>query len=64
MKTGKPSRLRVLKAVLSGFFGLRKRAEFEQDVASLTLKQVVVAGLLLMLVFVSTLMLIVRTIVG
>lgn len=59
-----PSRLRVVKAVLSGFFGLRKRAEFEKDAATLTLKQVVIAGFLLMLVFVSTLMLIVRAIVG
>jgi hypothetical protein len=62
--TDKASPFRVVKTVVSGFFGLRKRAEFEKDVATLTLKQVVIAGFLLMLVFVSTLVLIVRAIVG
>ena len=48
------SPFKVVKVVVSGVFGLRKRAEFEKDVATLSLKQVVIAGFLLMLVFVST----------
>ena len=50
----------VAKAVFWSFFGIRKRAAYEKDAVSLTLSQVVVAGIIGALVLVLSLIMLVR----
>ena len=59
---GKPKAtpLQVAKAVFWSFFGVRRRAEYEKDAVSLTLLQVVVAGIIGGIVFVLSLVMLVR----
>jgi len=52
--------LQVAKAVFWSFFGVRKRAAYEKDAVTLTLKQVVVAGIIGGIVFVLSLVMLVR----
>jgi hypothetical protein len=52
--------LQIARAVFWSFFGIRKRAEYEKDAVSLTLLQVVVAGIIGGIVFVLSLVLLVR----
>jgi hypothetical protein len=59
-KPVKATPLQVAKAVFWSFLGIRKRAEYEQDAVSLTLPQVVVAGLIGAVVFVLSLIMLVR----
>ena len=59
-KPAKATPLQVAKAVFWSFFGIRKRAEYEKDAVSLTLPQVVVAGLIGAVVFVLSLIMLVR----
>ena len=66
-RPGNPARvspLRVLKTVFWSFFGVRRRADNEADLASITPVQVVVAGIIGAAVFVTTLILLVKFIVG
>jgi hypothetical protein len=56
----KATPLQVAKAVLSAFIGIRKRAAHEQDAVSLSLVQVVVAGLIAAVIFVVSLVMLVR----
>jgi hypothetical protein len=58
------SPLQVAKAVLWSFLGIRRRAEHESDVAQLKPALVIVAGLIGALIFVVSLVLLVRFIVG
>ena len=50
----------VMKAVLSAFIGIRKRAGHERDVATITPVQVIVAGIIAAAIFVVSLILLVR----
>jgi len=50
-----PSLPRLASAVLWSFFGVRKRRHMEADIGSLTLPQVVIAGLAGAALFVLTL---------
>ncbi len=59
-KPVKATPLQVAKAVFWSFFGIRKRAEYEKDTVSLTLPQVVVAGIIGALVLVLSLIALVR----
>jgi len=59
-KPAKATPLQVVKAVLWSFFGIRKRAAYEKDAVSLTLPQVVVAGIIGALVLVLSLIVLVR----
>jgi hypothetical protein len=52
--------LQVAKAVFWSFFGVRKRTEYEKDAVTLTLKQVVVAGIIGGIIFVLSLVMLVR----
>ena len=54
----------TLRAVGWSFFGVRKSAEHEKDVAQLNPLHVVAAGVLAAIVFVVLLMLLVRFVVG
>jgi hypothetical protein len=57
------STLRAFKLVAWSFFGIRKRSEFQKDVAHVTPAQVVLVGLISGLMFVMTLVLVVNLIV-
>ena len=59
-KPVKATPLQVAKAVFWSFFGIRKRAAYEKDAVSLTLPQVVVAGIIGALVLVLSLIMLVR----
>lgn len=50
----------TMKAVFWSFFGIRKRADYEQDSASLNPVHVIVAGLIGVLLFIGVLVLLVR----
>jgi Protein of unknown function (DUF2970) len=56
--------LQVAKAVLWSFLGIRRRAEHEADLVRLTPLQVIVAGLIGAVLFVGTLVLIVRFVIS
>ena len=59
-KPRKATPLQVARAVFWSFFGIRKRAEYEKDAVSLTLKQVVVAGIMGAIILVLVLVVLVR----
>ena len=56
--------LQVAKAVFWSFFGVRKRAEYENDAVTLTLLQVVIAGIIGAVIFVLSLVMLVRYIIS
>ncbi len=56
----KATPLQVAKAVFWSFFGVRKRAQYEKDAVTLTLQQVVVAGIIGGIIFVLSLVMLVR----
>ena len=56
----KASPLQVAKAVLSAFIGIRKRAAHEHDAVTITPVQAIVAGLVAAVIFVLSLVLLVR----
>ena len=62
LKTASP--LQVAKAVFWAFLGIRKRAEHEKDLARIRPVQVVIAGLIGAAIFVLSLVLLVKFIVG
>jgi hypothetical protein len=63
-KQARVSPLRVLKTVFWSFFGVRRRADNEADLAGITPVQVVIAGIIGAAIFVTTLILLARFIVG
>jgi Protein of unknown function (DUF2970) len=58
------SPLQVAKAVFWSFFGVRRRAEHEKDLAQIKPVQVVIAGLIGAAIFVLSLVLLVKFIIG
>lgn len=63
-KPGKVSPLRVFRTVFWSFFGVRRRADNQADLANITPVQVIVAAIIGAAIFVTTLILLVRFIVG
>ena len=63
-EVGKASSLRVFRTVFWSFFGVRRRADNEADLADITPLQVIIAGIIGAAIFVTTLILLVRFIVG
>jgi DUF2970 family protein len=65
---GPPARkagfLQIALAVFWGFFGVRKRRNLDRDMASIKPQHVVVAGLIGALLFIATLILIVRLVIA
>lgn len=59
-KSAKATPLQVARVVFWSFFGIRKRAEYEKDAVSLTLPQVVIAGIIGAVIFVLSLVTLVR----
>jgi len=62
VKTASP--LQVAKAVFWSFFGVRRRAEHEKDLAQIKPAQVVIAGLIGAAIFVFSLVMLVKFIIG
>jgi hypothetical protein len=56
--------LRTFKAVAWSFFGVRKGAEYEKDVAQLNPLHVIAAGIIAALLFVGGLIMLVKWVVG
>ena len=56
----KASPLQVARAVFWSFLGIRKRAAHEEDVVTITLPQVIVAGIIGAIIFVLSLVVLVR----
>ncbi len=56
--------LHTVQAVAWSFFGVRRRAGFEQDVQKLNPVHVIVAGIIGALLFIAVLVLLVRWVVG
>jgi len=54
----------TLKVVACSFFGVRKRSGYEQDAAKLNPVHVIIAGILGAIVFITILILIVKTVVS
>ena len=54
----------TIRAVAWSFFGIRKRAGYEQDAQQLNPVHLIIAGLLAAFVFIVTLVLLVRWVVG
>ena len=59
----KGSFLQTLRAVGWSFFGVRRRADLEQDVAKLNPVHIVIAGVLGAIVFIGVLVMLVRWVV-
>jgi hypothetical protein len=60
----KLSFLATMKAVCWSFFGVRKKSSYEQDVAKLNPIYVVIAGILGAAIFITTLIMIVKSVVA
>jgi hypothetical protein len=60
----KASFVATMKAVLWSFFGIRKKSDYEQDAAQLNPVHVIIAGLIAALIFIVTLVIIVKSVVG
>ena len=64
METPRASPLRVFKTVFWSFFGVRRQAENQADLAGVTPLQILAAGIVGAAMFVTTLVLLVRFIAG
>jgi len=54
----------TLKAVFWSFFGVRRKSDYEQDAAKLNPIYVIIAGVLGAIIFITTLLLIVKNVVA
>jgi hypothetical protein len=63
-EAGKASLLRVFRTVFWSFFGVRRRADNQADLVNITPVQLIIAGIIGAAIFVTTLVLLVRFIVG
>jgi hypothetical protein len=56
--------LRALRTVASAFFGVRGKTGSDQDLQQLSIKQIVLTAVLMMALFVTTILVIVKTVLG
>ncbi len=54
----------TMKAVFWSFFGIRKKSDYEKDAAQLNPVHVVIAGVIGALIFIATLIMIVKAVVA
>jgi hypothetical protein len=54
----------TIKAVLWSFFGVRKKSDYEKDAQQLNPVHVIIAGVIGAAIFIATLLLIVKSVVG
>ncbi|HJV87947.1 MAG TPA: DUF2970 domain-containing protein [Noviherbaspirillum sp.] len=55
---------KTMKAVFWSFFGIRKKSDYEKDAQQLNPVHVIIAGLIGAIIFIVTLLLIVKSVVG
>jgi hypothetical protein len=60
----KSSFMQSMKAVMWGFLGVRKKSGLQEDVASLSFVHIIIAGVVGALIFMATLLLIVKLVVS
>jgi hypothetical protein len=60
----KASFLATMKAVFWSFFGVRKKSDYEEDAAQLNPVHVIIAGLIGAVIFIVTLLLIVKSVLA
>jgi Protein of unknown function (DUF2970) len=60
----KTSFLATMKAVFWSFFGVRKKSDYEHDAAQLNPVHVIIAGVIGALIFIATLVIIVKIVVA
>ena len=58
------SLLQSMKAVMWGFLGVRKKSGLQEDVTSLSFVHIIIAGVVGALIFMATLLLIVKVVVS
>ena len=58
-KPTKASNLQAVRAVFWSFFGVRRNRDYQSDAAHLTMRQVVIAGIIGAILFVASLVLLV-----
>jgi DUF2970 family protein len=63
-RPAKISPLRLFRTVFWSFFGVRRRSDDQADLAGITPMQVIIAGIVGAAIFVGTLILLARFIVG
>lgn len=56
--------MQSMKAVMWGFLGVRKNSGLQEDVASLSFVHIIIAGVVGALIFMATLLLIVKLVVS
>jgi hypothetical protein len=56
--------LRLLRTVASAFFGVRRKSDSDRDLEHLSIKQIVFAAVIVMALFVMTILLVVKTVLG
>ncbi len=54
----------TVKAVLWSFFGVRKKSDYEKDTAQLNPVHVIIAGVIAALIFIATLVIVVKLVVA
>jgi len=54
----------TMKAVFWSFFGIRKKSDYENDAQQLNPVHVIIAGVIGAIIFITTLLLIVKSVVG
>ncbi len=54
----------TMKAVLWSFFGIRKKSDYDKDAAQLNPVHVIIAGVIGALIFIATLVIIVKLVVA
>lgn len=59
----KSSFMQSMKAVMWGFLGVRKKSGLQEDIASLSFVHIIIAGVVGALIFMATLLLIVKLVV-
>jgi hypothetical protein len=60
----KSSFMQSMKAVMWGFLGVRKQSGLQEDIASLSFVHIIIAGVVGALIFMATLLLIVKLVVS
>ncbi len=60
----KASFVATVKAVLWSFFGVRKKSDYEKDAAQLNPAHIIIAGVIGALIFIGTLVMIVKIVVA
>ena len=58
------SPLRILRTVASALLGVRRRADSERDLNRLSIGQIVLIAVIVMALFVTTILLVVKTVLG